>query len=56
MLTAFLYNTIIFYFGLNLVYVFPLSVVTGVTYTRESLLKAQGLLALFCIMTAAWAM
>jgi hypothetical protein len=56
MITNFLYNTIIIYFGLNLVYVFPLSVVASVTYTRESLLKAQGLLVLFCAMVAAWAM
>ncbi|MBS4014979.1 MAG: hypothetical protein KGZ86_00855 [Candidatus Latescibacteria bacterium] len=56
MITAFLYNTIILYFGLNLVYVFPLSVIISSTYTRESLLKAQGLLALFCAMVAAWAM
>lgn len=35
-----------FYLGFNLVYIFPLSVVTGITHTRESLFKFQGLLLL----------
>ncbi len=56
MLTSFVYNAIMFYLGFNLVYIFPLSVVAGVTHTRESLLKSQGLLLLVSATMSALAM
>jgi len=56
MFTSLIYNAIMFYLGFNLVYIFPLSVVTGATYTRESLLKSQGLLLLVSATMSAFAM